>query len=112
MYYNGYTNEKTDKKYFQRAFSGIKELKCKYDSHQSFNGRAYVGLNENCKEFLISYNTVVLGYDPFTGEFHRLWDGYSATTMRHIKEFCRQCGFSEMSKGTWDRMPVESWEGW
>lgn len=111
MYYYGYTNEKTNKANFQHRFCGIKELKCVYDSHQSFNGRAYVGIDDKCNEFLISYNTVVMGYDPKTGEFHRLWCDWSATTGRHIREFCRQLGYPAMSKKMWDSMPVETWEG-
>ena len=44
MYYYGYTNEKTNKTFLVRNFVDFKELKCVYDSHQSFNRRAYVGM--------------------------------------------------------------------
>ena len=111
MYYYGYTNEKTNKANFKHRFSQIEELKCRFDSHVSFNGRAFVGTDNNYNMFLISYNTVVMGYDIKTGDFHRLWGDYSATTMRHIREFCRQLGYPAMSKKTWDSMPVETWEG-
>ena len=112
MYYYGYTNEKTNKYNFKHMFCTLEELKCRFDSHVSFNGRAFVGTDNKYNMFLISYNTVVVGYDTKTGEFHRLWDDWSATTGRHIREFYKQLGYPAPSKKEWDRMPVESWEGW
>lgn len=111
MYYYGYTNEKTNKENFQHRFSHIEELKCRFDSHQSFNRRAYIARNDNDNLFLISYNTVVMGYDVKNGQLHRLWGDWSATTGRHIREFCRQLGYPAMSKKMWDLLPVETWEG-
>ena len=110
MYYTGYTNEKTNKRNFKSKFGEITELKTKHDSHSSFNGRAYFASDKKGNVFLISYNTVVLGFNAESG-FHRLWGDYSATTMRHISEFCKQLGYPAMSKKTWDSMPVETWEG-
>ena len=53
MYYYGYTNEKTDKVYFKNTlkyFDYISPLQTIYDSHVSFNGRAYVAEKLEYKE--------------------------------------------------------------
>lgn len=64
-------------------------LKTRYDSRVSFGGKAMVE-DENGKLNLYSYKTLVAyikdGKAYVNGE-------YSATTMRHIKEFLRQNGF-------------------
>lgn len=122
MYYYGYTNEKTDKTYFKntlKTFDYISPLQTIYDSHVSFNGRAYVAEKLEYKEsvkndvvvraVLISYNTIVCEWNQVKG-FVRYWDGYSATTMRHINEFRKQQGYPSISKKTWEDLPVKKWE--
>lgn len=122
MYYYGYTNEKTDKAYFKntlKTFNYISPLQTIYDSHVSFNGRAYVAEKLEYKEsvkndvvvraVLISYNTIVCEWNKVNG-FVRYWDGYSATTMRHINEFRKQQGYPNISKKTWEDLPVKKWE--
>ena len=42
------------------------------------------------------------------GKFHRTWNSYSATTMRHIKSFCRFFGADVPTKKQWDAMEIES----
>lgn len=65
------------------------ELPCT-DNRKSFYGKATVIYTpDNCK-YLRSYNTIVCYVDAF-GIFHRTWDGYSATTMRHINSFLDYC---------------------
>ena len=56
------------------------------DSHKSFYGKAIVKEYENGVKILQSYKTDVLRIDP-DGKLTRLWNGWSATTGRHIKAF-------------------------
>lgn len=42
-----------------------------------------------------------------SGEFVRMWEGYSATTMRHINAFIEMFGISGGGKKWWDALPVE-----
>ena len=55
------------------------------DGRKSFYKKAYV-IEEVGSRTLYSYNTPILREDA-TG-YTRLWDGYSATTQRHINAFC------------------------
>ena len=68
----------------------MKNLETIYDSRDSFYGKAKVELDEN-QIILYSYGTLVAfienGIAYITGE-------YSQTTLRHIKEFLLQNGFS------------------
>ena len=41
-------------------------------------------------------------------EIVKLWDGYSATTMKHINEFCKMFGLPHMSKKDWVALPYEA----
>ena len=122
MFYTGYTNEKTDKKYFQKylkTFDYIQELVPIHDSHVSFNGRAYTAEKFEYREeyqqdylaemILISYNTIVCGWSSNYG-FVRYWGDYSSTTMRHINEFRKQLGYTSLSKKAWEDLPVKNWE--
>ena len=54
---------------------------------------------------IFSYDTPVLHYDGKTETLHRLWGGYSATTIRDIN---RSFLWQKMNKKTWDAMPVET----
>ena len=86
------------------------ELDTKYDSRKSFYGKckaAYVyddmGL---CGMVLKSYDTDVL-YLTAYGNVYKLWNGYSATTMRHVNEFINQFnGDNGGGKKWWDSLPV------
>lgn len=61
-----------------------------YDIQKSFYKKAYIHINtdeyNNYIITLYSYNTPILSID--NGVFKRLWNGWSATTGRHIKAFC------------------------
>lgn len=59
-----------------------------YDRAKSFYGKAKVIEKDN-------------------GEFVRLWDGYSVTTMRHVNSFLSFFGISGGGKSWWDSQPVE-----
>ena len=50
------------------------------------NNKARVFKDSNGDEFLISYDTIVLAKNG--GKLYRKWDSWSATTGRHIKEYC------------------------
>lgn len=52
------------------------------DIRKSFYGKAKVTELDNGDIELTSYNTVVCRIH--NGVFQRLWNGYSATTMRHL----------------------------
>ena len=91
-------------------------LKPEYDSHKSFYGKAIVevsgGWGQNAT--LYSYDTpvVMVGYatdgegnSEFCAYLTPDWD-YSATTLRHVKEFLRQYGF-----GAWSAPAIrKEWE--
>lgn len=56
------------------------------DSRKSFYNKCYVTIDEQGNKTLTSYNTEVARITK-EGKIERLWDGYSATTMRHINAF-------------------------
>ena len=80
------------------------DLPC-LDSRKSFYGKAKI-IEEGKKAYLQSYNTIV-GYIS-EGKFHRTWNGYSATTVRHVSSFCEMYGLGTVNKGKWDAMEIES----
>ena len=57
------------------------------DGHRSFYGKAKVKTYTDGTRVLQSYNTDVAKIDA-DGNIIRLWNGYSATTGRHISAFC------------------------
>lgn len=63
-----------------------KELK-PVDGRKSFYGKAYIGIDNDGTETLYSYGTPIIHRDA-TGKMRRLWNGWSATTGRHIRAFC------------------------
>lgn len=106
------------------------ELEAKFDSHKSFYGKAHFtmfgGWGQNV--MLRSYDTVVavcgylnrerakeLGIDtsfgePYVCELMPEWD-YSATTLRHVREFLRQFGFGDWRKREIERYAIEIEDG-
>ena len=64
---------------------------------ESKSGRVY--------EILISYNTAVCMLDS-AGRFVRLWNGYSATTAKHIAAFMNRYGLPGVGKHEWLELPV------
>lgn len=55
---------------------------------------------------LISYKTTV-AYIDSKGNFHRLWDDWSVTTMNHINAFRAEYGMSKMYKKDWMELNVD-----
>ena len=80
----------------------IKDLTCR-DGRKSFYGKAHI-VEKDDGVYLLSYSTYVgriVG-----GVFQRLWDGYSATTMRHVNNFLEEFGLEGGGKAWWDRQEV------
>ena len=67
------------------------------DGRKSFYGKAAVLVYGDGTEVLRSYSTNVLKRKP-DGTLVRMWDGWSATTGRHIKAFCglNKAGFDAL----------------
>lgn len=57
------------------------------DGRKSFYGKAVVMVEDNGTETLFSYGTPILKR-LVSGELVKMWDGWTATTGRHIKAFC------------------------
>lgn len=57
------------------------------DGRKSFYGKALVEIAQDGTETLYSYNTPIIKRTP-AGNLVKIWDGWTATTGRHIKAFC------------------------
>lgn len=57
------------------------------DGRKSFYGKAKVIRYDDGSEDLLSYNTTVLSKRK-DGTIVKRWDGFSQTTLRHIKAYC------------------------
>ena len=76
----------------------------------SFYGKAVIE-DWGSVKVLISYKTEV-AYIDGKGNFHRTWDEWSATTMNHIKAFCKEYGIGDNmwshNKKWWLSLPVDN----
>ena len=72
------------------------------DTRKSFYNKAVVTEHDNGDIELRSYNTTVCRIR--NGKFERLWDGYSATTMRHINAFVDFYGIEGGGKAWWTKL--------
>ena len=84
------------KQFYPNANISIMELCPYYDSAKSFYGKAKVIEIEN-DVFLMSYDTIVAFFNRDT-KIAKVIGTYSATTLRHIKEFLKQSGFKAETK--------------
>ena len=84
------------------------ELMPTSDNQKSYYGKATVSIINGWK-VLTSYTTEVCAIDP-QGNFHRFWNGYSATTTRHINSFIVQNGIDGGGKKWWESLPIERFE--
>lgn len=57
------------------------------DGHKSFCHKALVEISDDGTETLYSYETKIISKDR-QGNLTRFYDGWTATTGRHIKSFC------------------------
>jgi len=74
-----------------RNIVNVYDLRPMDGTRKSFYGKASVYIDEFGNEFLISYNTLIMArfVDKKYGDnLVRYWDGWTATTGRHIKAFC------------------------
>ena len=95
--------------------STVYELKPLHATQKSFYGKARV-IETDCFDdayfALYSYDTLVLSIDANSSGAicaRKLWDGYSATTMRHVNELLAQHDFPKLSSRAWRAMEVGEW---
>lgn len=72
---------------------------------KSFYKKAYVTTDDCGNKYLTSYKTVVAMISP-SGYESRCWNGYSRTTLEHVKAFFGR----NISKKEWDEMDVINYE--
>ncbi len=72
------------------------------DGRKSFYNKAKVTELDNGDIELTSYTTIVARIH--NGKFERLWNGYSATTMRHINAFLYVYGIQGGGKVWWENL--------
>lgn len=77
-----------------------------HDRAKSFYGKAKI-ISIDGETLLQSYDTIVCKIDK-NGEFVRMWDGYSATTMRHVNSFLQIVGIAGGGKAWWDAQIVKA----
>lgn len=77
-----------------------------HDRAKSFYGKAKV-IEKDGETVLLSYDTEVCKITA-SGKFVRIWNGYSATTMRHINAFIDMFGISGGGKKWWDAQIVKA----
>lgn len=70
-------------------------LSAQYDARRDFYGKATVSIGDDGNKILTSYNTRVA--EVRDGKA-KVFGTYSATTLRHIKEFLKQEGFRADTK--------------
>lgn len=93
------------------------EFKLDATTQKSYYGKAVVikdgdiNLDPMAAARLRSYDTIVCEYNPRTGEFTRLWGGYSRTTANHINDFRRLYGLPALNKKAWESLPVKGGSG-
>lgn len=73
---------------------------------KSYYGKASVCEVNTGNKYLRSYKTIVAMIDK-DGIFHKLWDGYSATTAKHIHTFRILYCLDGICKKEWDCLPAE-----
>ena len=61
---------------------------------KSYYGKAKI-IRTNKARYLLSYDTIICRLS-FGGEFRKLWDGWSATTAKHINDFMK---FTKFGRG-------------
>ena len=65
------------------------------------NNRAVV-IKDGNTVYLQSYDTIVLSVDILTGTIKKLWDGYTATTLKHVNAFLKGFNGQQFNKKTWE----------
>ena len=95
--------------------TNVYELDSIHTSQKSFYGKAKVVVTECSNDVfyaLYSYDTLVLSVDVNVSGLicaRKLWDGYSATTLRHVNELLMQLDFPKLSARAWRAMVAGEW---
>lgn len=103
IYPNRYMKNQ-DIKDLRQEYKAIKAGENAY-SLEGFGGRALI-IPDGNKLILRSYYTDVCRYNLKTGEFIRLWEGFSVTTLKHINIFRRFLALNTLSKREWIELEV------
>lgn len=72
---------------------------------KSYYGKAKVIFADDGAIMLKSYDTIVAKIE--NGIFVKMWGGYSATTMKHINDFCDMFNINGGGKKWWDNLPCQ-----
>ena len=65
------------------------------------NNRAVV-IKDGNMVYLQSYDTIVLSVDILTGTIKKMWDGYTATTLKHVNAFLKGFNGQQFNKKSWE----------
>ena len=57
-------------------------------TQKSFYGKALVRVNDDLSRTLYSYGTMIITIERNADYITKHWDGWTATTGKHIKAFC------------------------
>ena len=90
--------------YWSEKLTKCFDLPC-LDSRKSFYGKAKVFVLKTGEIILQSYTTPVCMIDK-NGNFLRLWDGESITTMRHVNSFLDFYGLPGGGVAWWRQQEV------
>jgi len=83
----------------------VKSEKLPATLQADYYGKARILTYADGTAALKSYDTIVCTVSP-SGDFTRLWGGYSRTTMNHINDFRRLFGLPSVNKAAWSALPV------
>lgn len=83
----------------------MEKKKLKATTQKSYYGKATVIEDRFGSKRLKSYNTIVAEITK-KGEFKRLWEGYSQTTMNHINDFRKENGLEKINAKEWKKLEV------
>ena len=65
------------------------------------NNRAVV-IKDGNTVYLQSYDTIILSVNIATGKIKKLWDGYTATTLKHVNAFLKGFNGQQFNKKSWE----------
>lgn len=106
-YRNDYLTAQSTADYKSKKYYEVNETELHpvYNHQKSFYGKARI-INNGTETLLRSYDTIVCKIDS-NGNFEKLWNDYSVTTMAHINEYRRQNGMEQLNKKAWLEMEVK-----
>ena len=85
----------------------MKSFELKASNQKSYYGKATVFERSDGWKILKSYDTEVCGIDS-NGIFHRYWNNYSATAMKHVNDFLRLYNIPGGGKAWWTQQKIEN----